>query len=268
MVQLGEVNPMVWEKAVDGFVDDLEEDGVNIDKGVPDWLHHANSMKRDRELFDKYGHLKGLILNPTFQYYKQYVDHYVEFDIVLGDPFLPLTTALIVLFMLHKRISNMSMIIVSLFIFNVNPLYVCISALVYWLLIPKRKPRLYRWSNSTLSKQGKTVSIGTNSESERKLFETRLYELAQQPFDHILIGRGDLGTLYTAALLSRMGHRCCVIQPAGQQIALEVSPIVFYLYCGVYLCAAELLNIFIFKSYVPCFLSGVPRKSAMCCAVD
>ena len=36
--------------------------------------------------------------------------------------------------------------------------------------------------------------------------------VASNLFDHILIG-GDISTLYTAALLSKVGHRCCVLNP-------------------------------------------------------
>jgi hypothetical protein len=40
-------------------------------------------------------------------------------------------------------------------------------------------------------------------------------------YDHVLIG-GDLGTLYTAALLSKNGHKCVVLQPTLSPL-LEVG---------------------------------------------
>ena len=38
--------------------------------------------------------------------------------------------------------------------------------------------------------------------------------VASNLFYHVLIG-GDVSTLFTAALLSKVGHRCCVLNPVG-----------------------------------------------------
>jgi hypothetical protein len=188
MVHIGEVSPAVWDTAVEYLKEKV--DNFNLDDISQNWRKAANERKFDRELFQKYGYFKNIILHPLFQQVKQFMlENTVEIDVnfLLGDPVMPVPTALIILFMLNKRVSYTVMFLIAAFIFNVNPLHVTVLTIVYWIFsskksIPKGFVRL------------STVATESNQ------------------FDHVLIGN-DIATLYTAALLTRNGHKCCVLEP-------------------------------------------------------
>ena len=208
MVRLGEVSPIIAEQTVERIEFALGHDDFEDEYEDLSWRKSANKNKFDRELFQKYGYMKDIILHPKFQHIKHYLEENADFNVFLGDPMLPTTTAIIILFMLNKRVSNNLLGLSALLIFNVNPLYVVLVASVFWLLTPsgKRTPRQYK----KLSKESKTIikhSITATSTT--------------YTYDHVLIG-SDIGTLYTAALLAKNGHRCCVLQPATLGQLFEV----------------------------------------------
>lgn len=89
MVRLGDVSPTIWDKIVEQMEEklvsignlcifcslvhsillteacykDFQEDDILID-----WRILANKKKFDRELFEKYGFLKDIILHPRYHY--------------------------------------------------------------------------------------------------------------------------------------------------------------------------------------------------------
>lgn len=209
MVHLGEVNPPIWDVIIEELtekIDDFEEQDL-LDT-IENWRKYTNRRKFDRELFEKYGFMKDLILDSRFQMVKHYLEEHSNFDFIVGDPLLPISTAVIILFMLHKRVKNDVLVLASFFVFSINPFYVCILAFIYCLFFTKKsKPKQYK--PIKLSKTNKF-----NKDSS-KLVRVLSEENGEQPstleYDHILLGN-DLGTLYTAALLAKNGHQCCVLQ--------------------------------------------------------
>lgn len=200
MVHLGEVGPTIWDDIVEHMEQTLKDfSGEEI---LPNWRKDANHNKFNRELIEKYGYFKDIILHPKFQSTKLFLEENADFNFFLGDPLMPLATAVIILFLLNKRISFSAMGLVGAFIFNVNPLYVTLFVLGIWVFSTFRQPKQYR-SSKPLSDAAKYKPSVIAQE-----------KLIKDPtaFDHVLIG-GDLGTLFTAALLARNGHRCCVLQP-------------------------------------------------------
>ena len=195
MVRLGEVHPQYWDHAIDRLEIVLAKFEFQGDDVVFDWRKMANENMAERALDEKYGIFKYIALHPTTQYVMEHAKVYadkISLEFFIGEQMMPTATALILLFMLHKRISNDLLALVASFIFNVNPVYV-ISAVLLWRLSnnTRRFPKQYR---DKLSK-----------------FEPNSGRLE---FDHVLVG-SDIGTLYAAALLSKLGHRCCVLQPKG-----------------------------------------------------
>lgn len=116
-------------------------------------------------------------------------------DIVLGDPIIPIATAVILLYMMHKRVPQDLLILIGLLIFNLNPLYVVIGFLVW------------KATRSSRKKSHKPVNIKRDS-----LASIEEITQADRSFDYILIGN-SVSTLYTAALLSKVGQKCCVLVP-------------------------------------------------------
>lgn len=241
MVHLGEVSPKVCEVIIEKFEDILGNNELQDDMLEFNWRKSANRRKFDRELFEKYGYLKDIILNPKYQQAKQFIEENANFDVFLGDSLLPTTTAVIVLFMLHKRVSNTLIGLVALFLFNVNPLYVCLAAVALWVLSAgKQPPKQFNGQNARAAKAH--IASNSNVAKEVRIDQNNMASV-QTEYDHVLIGN-DIGTLYTAALLSKNGHTCCVLKPASLGPSCEVLYCVFtYSYLHAY------LDLFIFFSY-------------------
>ena len=139
---------------------------------------------------------------------------YVDFNPILGDSFMPPATAVIIIYMMHSRVHHGALGLFAAFIFNLNPFYVVTSLLMLWMAKKNRKPKGYiSKPKVTLSKSNPTKPI--------KLTVDNINSIPTE-YDHILIG-SNLSTLYAAALLSKSGHRCCVLQPSDAP-PVEVYP--------------------------------------------
>eukprot|EP00981_Chlorochromonas_danica_P003978 scaffold753_cov164-Ochromonas_danica.AAC.8 len=212
MVRMGDGSPQVWYTIVEEMeskLKDIEFQGEDI---LLDWRKAARRRKIDREIFEKYGYFKDIILHPKFQMVKQYLEEHANFDLQLGDPIMPLTTAVIILFMLHRRISNLSVSLVAAFLFNLNPLYVSLYILFMLLVAFRPKPKQY------ISRRKNQLDISSGLARKKKSLQSTLTAStktgaeSELVYDHVLIGN-SIGTLYTAALLAQCGHQCCVLQP-------------------------------------------------------
>jgi hypothetical protein len=275
MVRLFEVGPVIWEdisEAIDyqlaGFKGENEllygkKAFKNPLHSLPDWRKHAHQRKIERELFEKYGHLKDFILNPYFQEFKGFYEERVlqnlSFSLFLGDPLLPLTTTIFLLFMINKRLgSNTNLFLLFAFIYQMNPFYISLVLLLIWLFQKKS-------SSSFSSLPKKHIALPPTPSSSSTVSERRHYQVVQQfnnakdlfkrnegasvdedspsllLFDHVLIGK-NISTLYCAALLSLNGHRCCVVDlsqsqksEVSNQLAFLSIPVVivtsFILFC-------------------------------------
>ena len=203
MVHLGEVSPSIWDQIVETMEEKLKHIEFQEEDIAFDWRKPADTKMLNRELYEKYGMFKDIILHPQFQYCKQIAEENVNFDFVLGDSIMPLATAVIVLFMLHKRVSNNIIALAAAFIFNINPFYICLIVFTWYLTQGgSKKPKLYIKKKPISQKDISVIPIKYNSEENILLGEKNV----PGGFEHVLIGN-DLSTLYTAALLSKNGHR-------------------------------------------------------------
>jgi hypothetical protein len=207
MVRLGEINPTVWDKVTEYMefrLEDIEFQREDIDFA---WRQQADANRLEREIFAKYGRFKDIILHPTFQYYKQLFDENVSWDLVLdeGKALVPFSVVVIILSMLYSRLSKDALFLLAGFLLNVNPIYVVIGMLIYWMIFYRRiKPKRYIARSMQRVASSNPLSI-TDANALKLITNTKKY-------DHVLIG-DDISTLYTAALLSRVGHRCLVLLP-------------------------------------------------------
>jgi hypothetical protein len=215
MVHLGEVSPAIWDATVEDMEIKLKEFDFQEDDILVDWRKNANKRKFDRELFETYGFFKDIILHPKFQYAKQLMEdnmEYLDYNVVLGEPFMPLATAVIVLFMLHKRVSNFILGLAAAFVFQLNPFYVVTSLLLFAVLQKQKKPKGFKKQGRKTAKEAMDRPTPISSKTFPSTIE----------YDHVLLGN-NLSTLYTAALLSKNGHKCCVLQPIDAP-AVELFP--------------------------------------------
>jgi hypothetical protein len=207
MVRMGEGSPQIWYIITEIMEEKLKHLEFQADDIQLDWKKFAKKNKIDREIFEKYGYFKDIILNPKFQMAKQYIEDNAEFDFVLGDPIMPFTTAIIILFMMQRRVSNTILGLSAAFIFNLNPFYVSLFVLFMWMSGFNNKPRQYRSRKIT-------------KDSQTRIKKT-IQNAGETKYEHVLVG-SDISTLYTAALLAKCGHSCCVIQPSNAA-KLEVN---------------------------------------------
>jgi hypothetical protein len=103
----------------------------------------------------------------------------------------------VLLYMMYKRVPNDVVILVACFIFNLNPLYVLVGFFLYKAM--KTHPKPLQYARPPSIKRDKVSHVEDIVGADRS-------------FDYVLLG-GSIGTLYTAALLSRAGQKCCVLLP-------------------------------------------------------
>lgn len=203
MVRLGDAWPQVWDDVVQEMEHALEEFDFQGEDIMLDWRIHANRRKFDRELFERYGMFKDIILHPKFQMTKLFLEENVDMNLLVGDPIMPITTAVIILFMLNKRVSYNILTLVAAYIFNVNPFYVSVAFIVLMFGSIAAKPKKFQQRKS-----GKPADA--TSYVPEKIGDLNVSP--DKEYDHVLIGN-NISCLYAAALLSKNGHRCCVLQP-------------------------------------------------------
>lgn len=100
------------------------------------------------------------------------------------------------------------MFLIAAFIFSLNPLYVVLLTLFWgFSSLTSKSPKLHL-PNRFRSKSLKETLAYSPEDIKSTLNDGQFDPV----FDHVLVGN-DLGTLYTAALLARNNHKCCVLQP-------------------------------------------------------
>lgn len=126
----------------------------------------------------------------------------MNYNLLVGEPIVSIGVSFFLLMVLGSRISFAAISLLFAFLINLNPLYVTCGYLLYrFYLLRFRSPR-YRAGKLDLN-------LGT--------FEIQKWNENMQisdTYDHILIGN-DFSTYLTAAFLSRIGRRCCLLEPVG-----------------------------------------------------
>jgi hypothetical protein len=92
------------------------------------------------------GPFKDFILHPKTQYFLSLYEKHVNLDFFLGEPLLPLTTSIVILFMLHKRVNNFILALAGAILFKINPIYVVISASLWLFFFNNSVPKQYKKS--------------------------------------------------------------------------------------------------------------------------
>jgi hypothetical protein len=145
-------------------------------------------------VFEKAGH-----------WYTECVLPYLSWNLFLGDPVLSNYVFLVILYFAYSRVSADVLILATAFQFNLNPVYVLPLFAFYKLFFRRgRAPKQF-------------VSVTRRAPSEHNRIDAPL----DSEYDHIILG-STVSSLYTAALLSKCGHRCCVVMPSDQGPQLKV----------------------------------------------
>ena len=120
---------------------------------------------------------------------------------------------------MHKRVDNFILALCAAFVFNLNPMYVVIAAIAWKLTMRSKGPKLYRQQQKNASEKTYVSPEVTSSSlhkltshlmTRRQVFST----VSPEEFDYVIVG-GNISSLYSAALPSRAGQKCCVLIPVG-----------------------------------------------------
>jgi hypothetical protein len=118
----------------------------------------------------------------------------LHFNLLSGDPVVSISISIVVLALLRSRINFAVLVLFFALVSNINPLYVSLGYVLYGAYLARFSKPKYR-----AVKVAKGVSNTASGSDE-------------QQFDHLLIGN-DLASYLTAALLARIGKKCCLMEP-------------------------------------------------------
>lgn len=206
MVKLGEASPSV----LDDVIEKLEKNFKNAEETILDFQDYTTINKLDREVYQQFGSWKDIILDPRFQSMKQWYLDNISWDLVVGNPRVPIPYAVVILFLMYSKLPKPVVLLSGAFMFNLNPIYVVSSACLYWMLSGSKKPLGFNKSSKRAQ-----VELLENC-CPLKLESSNLEESC----DYVIIGN-SFSALFTAALLSRCGWKVFVFQPEGQDVEVR-----------------------------------------------
>eukprot|EP00624_Nannochloropsis_granulata_P006470 evm.model.NODE_48527_length_18767_cov_16.646240.2 len=193
-----------------------------------DWKSTADAAKKERELDEKYGVWKHVILNPWFQWIMGLLDDLFAIELV-GEARMAPAAIVVLLFMLYRAKQPLSFLaLAAAFLYNLHPILVggLTVGMKVWAL--RRKPKGYV---PPKKRAGVGVGVGAGAtgatadeDNDKRPTRSRkgdglsedardMQTLTSLPkeVDHIVLG-SDVGGLYTAALLARVGHTVLVLE--------------------------------------------------------
>ena len=247
MVRMGGLHPAAFKTAKtvlsgEGSLDNPmfganQDTDVNVDdqdvfsfdwKGIADEkLQHRSQLEAEAES----GKLINVImasLSSAYHYFLLDVWPHVQFDILLGEPVLSNSFFVPFVVMFFKRFSPELLVLLISFQYCVNPLYVVLAVVTAKHFYQRpRVPKGYVPVNERVSCPASKVQgeipplplqLNESTNVPGEPLDALYASINSASYDHILVG-SDLSTLYTAALLAKCGHRCCVLRvQAGHQV--------------------------------------------------
>jgi len=176
-----------------------------------DWKSTADAAKKERELDEKYGAWKHVILNPWYQWFVGLLDDLFSIELV-GEARMAPTATVVLLFMLYRAKQPLTYLaLAAAFFYNLHPILIGGLALGMKLWAMRRKPKGYVPPKKTAAAAAdedndkRPISLSEDARDMQTLMTL------PKEVDHIVLG-SDVGGLYTAALLARVGHTVLVLE--------------------------------------------------------
>lgn len=224
------------QRVIDEFMDVMTDTSKHFSAPTNAWKVHVNAAKFERQLDEKYGIFRPFITNhPEIETFvrsvqRRYAMGYFS-PFRQGDPPIPRTTAVIILFMMQRNgVRWDALILAALFsLIGLQPwALIAVISLVNFEL-NKRKKKLVgvmKPVTDPLKAYYHTTSDSGNSfdaekETKRKMsillepLGTKLRaneDIDTSLYDTMILGSGP-ATLYTASLLSRIGRKVLLLCP-------------------------------------------------------
>lgn len=121
---------------------ELAREALNRAKDI-DWKSTADAAKKERELDEKYGVWKHIILSPWFQWLMGLIDDIVSIEL-WGEPRMAPAATIILLYMLFKARQSLSVItLAAAFFFNLHPVLIVGTAVGLYTWAKLRRPKGY-----------------------------------------------------------------------------------------------------------------------------
>ncbi len=174
-----------------------------------DWKSTADKAKKEREIDEKYGkYWKHVILHPWFQWLMGVLDDIADIEWV-GEPRMQTGAVFILLFMLYKARQPLYVMgLAAAFFLTVHPFLIGGTAAAFYVWAKVRKPRGYV---PLEDEKEKVKGPGRPKPLVEDARDVKTLMTLPPEVDHIVLG-SDIGGLYTAALLARVGHSVVVLE--------------------------------------------------------
>lgn len=254
MVRMGGLHPAAF-KAAKTVLSPNDEDslanqmfGANQDADIAtddqeffsfDWKGIADEKLQHRyqlEAEEESGKLVNVLLanlSLVYRFALEEVWPHIQFDILLGEPVLSNSFFVPVVIMFFKRFSPELLVLLISFQYSVNPLYVVLAVVAVKVFYQRsRVPKNYVPVNKRVTFPASKIKgkipplpllMPESPQVSAESLDALCAFINSTSYDHILVG-SDFSTLYTAALLAKCGHRCCVLRvQAGHQIQVQYS---------------------------------------------
>ena len=202
-----------------------------------DWKVHANAAKFERLLDEKYGPLRPFVdkypqIERTVRSVQRKYARGEFSPLRQGDPPIPISTAVVILFMMKRNNVRMDALIASatFFLLGLQPwALLVLVALGEYLMSSRRKRAVGGMSRHipitepyyAVAEEGADSKLGRMNDLLREAIGQSMAEAAsalkaegKDKYDIIVLGSGP-ATLYSAALLSRAGKTVLVLSPDG-----------------------------------------------------
>jgi hypothetical protein len=160
--------------------------------GVYDWERYSENQREQREASEPLTFSE--IANVLVSQILETVISHTHFSLLSGDPLISIGISIVLLMILRSRVTFAVLVLLFALVANMNPLYVSLAYLLYGAYLSRFKKPKYR-----------AVKLGAESKEASSAS-------GDHRFDHILVGN-DLSTYLAAALLARVGKRCCLVEP-------------------------------------------------------
>jgi hypothetical protein len=224
------------QRVIDEFMDVMTDTSKHFSAPKNAWKVHVNAAKFERQLDEKYGIFRPFITNhPEIETFvrsvqRRYAMGYFS-PFRRGDPPIPRTTAVIILFMMQRNgVRWDAIILAALFsLIGLQPwALIAVISLVNFEL-NKRKKKLVGGMNPVKdpveayyhSADDSGHSSDAEKETKRKMsillepVGTKIganEDIDTSSYDTLILGSGPT-TLYTASLLSRIGRKILLLCP-------------------------------------------------------
>jgi len=186
----------------------VEEVGT---KSYRDYMKEAHRARIERELTEKYGPFKDIILHPVTQTVFDKVEELADINWVEPGRVLPTTSAVLIIVMAWRGgMRGLPLMLLVSLMLGVHPHLIIIGLIIHRVFYRKRPEPPKGMSAMPSWPVDSPSAAGSSPDKEVRLEFHK--DHVPEGLDFVVLG-SDLGALFTAAALGRCGKRVLVLEP-------------------------------------------------------